>query len=218
MGSSPAPKKGFIERLSARSITTIIVTLLLAGSCGLLAWGLWPVPRRSQGFTLAADRFPALGGQAYRLTLDYPPRLRPGEVGTVTLRLDPLTGEPPAPAAAGETGHRVFEGRLELAGLAPVERQTVETPLLPGLAAEVSWTVQGWQAGQVEGTAWSYLDVIPAAGGERQPAPVGAQGIAIEIVSLFGLSQAGALGLGGAGAGIGAAGLVWIGLKKGHPA
>jgi hypothetical protein len=93
---------------------------------------------------------------------------------------------------------------------------TVETPLLPGQPAQASWTVQGRQVGLFEGTVWSYLDTIPAGGGERQQDPVGAQGIEIEVVSIFGLSQAGALALGGAGVGISLAGLIWIGSKKGR--
>ena len=116
----------------------IVLSLLLASSIGLLGWSLWPAPRRVQGFMVDSQRFPELAGTPYRLELEWPTRLRVGERGQVTLRLEPV--EDADALLSGETsGEYMLEGRLELDGLAPVSRETAQTALPLGGAAEVAW-------------------------------------------------------------------------------
>lgn len=190
----------------------IIFSLVLAGALGILVWGLWPAPRQSKGFDLTSKQYPELGGQPYRLVLEWPAWLRVGETGRVDLRLEPLSqpAEGLAPPTGG--GHLVLEGRLELGSLVG-DLGTARAPLSSGLAGRVAWEIKSLQSGIFSGTVWSYLDPVLAGGGAGSQEPIGAQEITLVVRSVLGLGQTGAVLLGLAGSGA-AAGVLIITSRK----
>jgi hypothetical protein len=87
-----------------------------------------------------------------------------------------------------------------------------QTPVIPGKEAKIIWTVQPLQAGSYEGTAWSYLNLVPASGVSDRQEPVGAQALAIQVTTVLGLGQRGALVVGLVGLALGAAG--WLSFRR----
>ncbi len=177
--------------------------ILLAISLAGLAWCYWPLSAKQESLLLSPTQLQAsnLGIQLpafllqenRRLVLSYPPVLRQGETGQVSLSWElpaPSSGSPPA--AAGSSV--LVETRLDLVGIFQNPAGSIDAPLSPGQAVLLQWQITGIQAGHYSGTAWSYLNPSPASDSsstDQQAAnafqPVAAQDIELQIISLFGL-------------------------------
>jgi hypothetical protein len=178
-----------------RKIQLIFSLLFLAVSLPLLVWGFWP-PRRE---TIVLPLLPAPGmlslPEARTIHLKFSPVMRAGDSQIVELNLS-------ADGVATDTSlyeqYRVIaEARLDLpfADVRPAD--IVSTALGEGGAATFYWEVNPREEGELRGTVWLYLRLVPQAGGEETRQPVSAQLIGIRSKSMLGRtgSQARALGV-----------------------
>jgi hypothetical protein len=190
-----------------RTLGLILAIVCLAVSLPLLVWGFWP-PRRE---TIVLPLLPAPGmpslPEARTIHLKFSPTMRAGDSQIVELNLS-------ADGVATDTSlyeqYRVIsEARLDLpfADVRPAD--IVSTALGEGGAATFYWDVNPREEGELRGTVWLYLRLVPKAGGDETRQPVSAQLIGIRSKSVLGRtgSQARALGVIG----------VIVGLVMGFP-
>jgi hypothetical protein len=178
-----------------RTLWLVLASVFLAISVPLLVWGFWPPRRETVTLPLLpADGMPSLP-EARTIHLTFSPVMRAGDAQIVELNL----------SADGEAGddrlyeeyNVIVEARLDLpfADVRPAE--VVSTALAEGGAATFYWEVNPREAGDLRGTVWLYLRLVPKAGGEETRQPVSAQLIGISSKSVLGRtgSQARILGV-----------------------
>lgn len=178
-----------------RILWLILATVCLAVSLPLLVWGFFP-PRRE---TVVLPLLPAPGmpslPEARTIRLEFSPVMRAGDSQIVELILS-------ADGAAAddrlyEEYNVIVEARLDLpfANVRPAD--VVSTALVEGGVATFYWDVNPHEAGELHGTVWLYLRLVPQAGGEETRQPVSAQLVKIRSKSMLGRtgSQARAAGV-----------------------
>ena len=167
-----------------RTIRLILSILFIAVSLPLLVWGFWP-PRRETVILplLPADGMPSLP-EARTIHLTFSPVMRAGDAQIVELNLS-ADGEA-GDASLYEEYNVIVEARLDLpfANVRPAE--VVSTALAEGGGATFYWEVNPREAGDLRGTVWLYLRLVPKAGGEETRQPVSAQLIGISSKSVLG--------------------------------
>jgi len=161
----------------------------------LLIWGFWPPRRETRVLPLLpAPGMPSLP-EARTIRLRFSPVMRAGDSQIVELNLS-------ADGVATDTNlykqYRVIaEARLDLpfADVRPAD--VVSTALGEGGAATFYWDVNPREEGELRGTVWLYLRLVPKAGGAEIRQPVSAQLIRINSKSVLGRtgSQARAMGV-----------------------
>jgi len=180
-----------------RTLWLVLASVFLAISLPLLVWGFWP-PRRETVILplLPADGMPSLP-EARTIHLTFSPVMRAGDAQIVELNLS-ADGEA-EDNRLYEEYNVIVEARLDLpfADVRPAE--VVSTALGEGSAATFYWEVNPRDVGELRGTVWLYLRLVPKAGGpagETRRA-VSAQLIGIRSKSVLGRtgSQARAAGV-----------------------
>ncbi len=153
-------------------------------SLPLLSWGFWP-PHRE---TVILPLLPAAGmpslPEARTIRLMFSPVMRAGDSQIVELNLsaDGDAGD----ASLYEEFNVIVEARLDLpfANVRPAD--VVSTALAEGGAATFYWEVNPREEGELSGTVWLYLRLVPKAGGAEVRQPVSAQLIGIRSKSVLG--------------------------------
>lgn len=181
-------------------IRLMLAFVFLLVSLPLLVWGFWPPHRETVVLPLLpAPGMPSLP-EARTIRLKFSPVMRAGDSQIVELNLS-------ADGAAADTSladtslyeeyHVIVEARLDLplADVRPAD--IVSTALAEGGVATFYWDVNPREEGELRGTVWLYLRLVPQAGGEEMRQPVSAQLIGIRSKSVLGRtgSQARAVGV-----------------------
>ncbi len=149
--------------------------LILGGISGvLLLWGFWPPPRQEQLIPLAVAEHEPLQPVA-RLVVR--PTMRVGDSQIVEFH------------AAGRSESGSLEGvilstRLDLSPMEVRPSGEVSSTITEGRGASFYWEVTPWQAGEVRGTLWVYLQLRPDAAGGRRV--IAAPLVVIRSVTLWG--------------------------------
>ncbi|HSQ38613.1 MAG TPA: hypothetical protein VLM78_00520 [Anaerolineales bacterium] len=178
-----------------RTLWLVLASVFLAISLPLLVWGFWPPRRETVTLPLLpADGMPSLP-EARTIHLTFSPVMRASDAQIVELNLS-ADGEA-GDASLYEEYNVIVEARLDLpfADVRPAE--VVSTALGEGSAATFYWEVNPREVGELRGTVWLYLRLVPKAGGEETRQPVSAQLIGIRSKSVLGRtgSQARAAGV-----------------------
>ena len=173
----------------------VLASVFLVISLPLLFWGFWPPRRETVTLPLLpADGMPSLP-EARTIHLTFSPVMRAGDAQIVELNLS-ADGEA-EDNRLYEEYNVIVEARLDLpfADVRPAE--VVSTALTEGGAATFYWDVNPHEEGELRGTVWLYLRLVPKAGGEETRQPVSAQLIGISSKSVLGRtgSQARAAGV-----------------------
>ena len=173
-----------LNRDAMKNILLFISLFILVLSMLFLVWGFWP-PRRETVTVplLPADGMPSLP-EVRTIHLTFSPVTRAGDAQIVELNLS-ADGEA-VDASLYEEYNVIVEARLDLpfADVRPAE--VVSTALAEGGAATFYWEVNPREEGELRGTIWLYLRLVPKAGGAEVRQPVSAQLIGIRSKSVLG--------------------------------
>lgn len=178
-----------------RTLWLGLASVFLAISLPLLVWGFWPPRRETVTLPLLpADGMPSLP-EARTIHLMFSSVMRAGDAQIVELNLS-ADGEA-EDNRLYEEYNVIVEARLDLpfADVRPAD--VVSTALVEGGAATFYWEVNPRDVGELRGTVWLYLRLVPKAGGDETRQPVSAQLIGIRSKSVLGRtgSQARAAGV-----------------------
>lgn len=180
-----------------RKFWSFLVPVLLGVSLYLLVWGFWPPHRETVSLPLLpAEGIPYLP-EKRMIQLSFSPMMRVGEMQTV--ELDLTTEGEGEDSSLYQEYSVIVEARLELplGDVRPMD--LVSTALTEGGEVTFYWEIYPRQVGDIQGTVWLYLRLIPRAGGKEIRQPVSAQLIKIHSRSLLGWSgsKARVAGVGG---------------------
>lgn len=167
-----------------KTLWLVLGSVCLAIFVPLLVWGFWP-PRRVTTVLplLPVDGMPSLP-EAWTIHLKSSPVMRSGDSQTVELNLS-ADGKV-VDASLYEEYNVIVEARLELPFADVRPENVISTTLEKGGAATFYWDVNPRVEGDLRGTVWLYLRLVPKAGGEEIRQPVSAQLIEISSKSVLG--------------------------------
>lgn len=214
----------------------LIGCIILSLSLSLLLWGIWPFANQERqievspgDMQLSADVgdltqqsmgmvSPAVIEQR-RLLINYPTRVRSGDVGVIGLLLeideqgqlsvtqdnsqDNGLVESPEFEDVYLTYTVIAEARLEIAGVEYRPEGVLSEALLPGKVVKFVWNIRPSVAGIYHGAVWLYLRFVPLSGGEEVRNVLTAQRVKIETIDWLGLQGSTARLWGGAGTVVG---------------
>jgi hypothetical protein len=167
-----------------KTLWLVLASVFLSISLPLLVWGFWP-PRRE---TVTLPLLPAPGmlslPEARTIYLTFSPVMRAGDAQIIELNLS-ADGEA-GDASLYEEYNVIVEARLYLLFADVRPANIVSTALAEGGAATFYWEVNPREVGELRGTVWLYLRLVPKAGGEEMRQPVSAQLIEISSKSVLG--------------------------------
>ena len=176
-----------------RTLWLVLASVFLAISVPLLVWGFWPPRRATIVVPLVIPAgMPSLP-ETRTIHLTFSPVMRAGDAQIVELNLS-ADGEA-EDASLYEEYNVIVEARLDLpfADVRPAE--IVSTSLVEGGDATFYWEVSPRETGDLRGTVWLYLRLVPKAGGEETRQPVSAQLIEISSKSVLGRTGSQARGI-----------------------
>jgi hypothetical protein len=167
-----------------RIVGLILFAIIIVISLYLLGWGFWP-PRRETVILplLPAEGMPSLP-EKRMIHLTFSPKMRAGETQTVELNLV-TEGEGAEPSLYRKYSV-ILEARLEFSFADVRPADLVSTALVGGENATFYWEVDPHEVGDLRGTVWLYLRLIPKEGGQELRQPVSAQLIEVHSRSLLG--------------------------------
>lgn len=205
----------------------IFAALILALSCTMILWSVWPFGQNSQSLSFKPEDLFLLTEQLEIfpdspileprvLSLKWPKKIREGEMQSIELAFTPedviLEGQSMDTnlAQASNTLPEIadaysvlVEGRLELTGVNFSPEGQVSQLLQYGEPLNYLWHVQVQQAGVYKGTVWIYLKVISKQTGQENRQVLSAQRIEFTAVNFFGLNDVSTWLLGSLGLAIG---------------
>lgn len=145
-----------------------------------------------------------LGTKGYRIALEWPTLLRREDSSFVHLTLTPEeVDEKGLPSASDQTQFMAY-ARLEVEGVEYLPAGEVAQSLLPGRAAQFTWSVRAMQAGDFDGAIWVYSRRVSIEDDKSDRQVIAAPKIEFQTQDIFGLGGPWARALGSAGAVIGA--------------
>jgi hypothetical protein len=137
------------------------------------------------------------------VVLEWPPRIRVGDGDRLrlTLLVDSQGRITPSVETAGhqvsaqpvtipdlyDTHNLLIETRLDLAGVAVEPQGVVSQPMLRGQLLSFYWSIRPADVGQLRGTLWIFLVMVPKDGGPVQRQTLLAPPVDIEAISVLGL-------------------------------
>lgn len=137
------------------------------------------------------------------VVLEWPPRIRVGDGDRLRLtlmvdsqgRITPsvetaghqVSGQPVTIPDLYDTHNLLIETRLDLAGVAVEPQGVVSQPMLSGQPLSFYWSIRPADVGQLRGTLWIFLVMVPKDGSPVQRQTLLAPPVDIEAISVLGL-------------------------------
>ena len=127
------------------------------------------------------------------LVLDYPARIRQGDVGWIRLAWQVKQNTLDISPDGNASTNVLVETRVDLLGIIQQPADSIDAPLIAGKTVLMQWQIFPSQAGIYTGSIWSYLNLSPGDGSTTDPQsadtflPVAVQDIQIEVISLLGM-------------------------------
>ncbi len=171
-----------------------LLTLLLSGI--LLGWAYAPPKEISRSVTLSGQA-DSVSLAPRQLTVRYPPKIRLGDSGRVTLRLDAGAASSPS---VYEKYTLVAQAKLEAAGAEVSPPETIREAMPSGKPVLFYWHIRPPEAKSYQGTLWLFVEFIPKNGAPSFQRAFLAKPLEVEGRALWGLSAPRARLLGSAGA------------------
>jgi hypothetical protein len=140
-----------------------------------------------------------------QVLLIWPSSMRIGEREEISLVFEPSEAETPLISQQVETSdvynhyNLMAEARFEVAGITVSPANPIRESMPAGVPVKFKWQISTDQAGSYDGTMWLSLRFLPLDGSQAIQIPIYIRDMTIRTSSLFGMNEAVAYYLGGAG-------------------
>ncbi len=137
------------------------------------------------------------------VVMEWPKSVRIGEQAEIWLTFKAAKGENPAPSTYSTDIYWHYnlmaEAKYEVAGFKVDPANPTRESMPPGRTVRFKWVISTDRVGSYSGKVWLSLRLLPRDGGPASQVPVFIQDVVINSYSLFGMTEAMAYLMGGAG-------------------
>jgi hypothetical protein len=196
----------------------IISFPLLVVSITMIIWASLPNPHRSMAqpisfahTTIASNSQAPISTklEARQAVLQWPKSMRIGEQDEITLVFEPIGGEAPSPDFSADNVdiyslyNIMAEVKFEVAGIKVSPATPTRESMPAGQRVKFKWEVSSGQVGSYTGQLWLSLRLLPLDGSQANQIPIFIHDVVLQSASLFGMTEAMAYLMGGAGVALG---------------
>ncbi len=177
--------------------------MILMASLVLLVAGLWKAGQRVSQISFPAEVETLANGVLplpdFSFTLSLPKRIKLGTVEHLQLRLSPGSVNSNSKDEIFSSYSLALESRLDLTGGTFTPQGLITAPITSGQTLVFIWNVQAVKTGDLSGTIWIYLSVMPLEKGSGEELALYALPVEIPVTTVLGLSVDVAIVLSGFG-------------------
>ncbi len=156
------------------------------------------VPPSTQGITSTIM-------DMHQVVFEWPRSMRIGDTEEITLILEPVIGEKSSqtPSLVSMDIYSIYnimaEARFEVAGVTVNPANSIRESMPSGQTVKFKWQISTDQVGSYDGKVWLSLRLLPLDGSQASEVPIYIRELRLQTSSLFGMNEAMAYFVGGAG-------------------